>query len=90
MPFVENFDVYLSDFGVAATLNSVAISGIFDNDYADAFGMAGAQPSLTVKTSDAAETVRGVAVVVGGINYTVAEQPEPDGTGITKLKLEKV
>lgn len=90
MPLVENFDAYLQDFGVAVTLNSVSIRGIFDNGYADAFDMAGTAPSILVKSSDAINAVRGTTAAIAATNYIVAEPPEADGTGMTKLRLQKV
>lgn len=89
MPLVENLDAYLTDFGVALTLNAVAVRGIFDNGFASAFGMDGGQPSLMVKSTDAAGTVRGHVAVVAAVNYTV-QGIEPDGIGMTRLLLEKV
>lgn len=90
MALVENFEAYLYDFGVVVVLNSVSIRGIFDNGYADAFDMAGTAPSILVKSSDAITAVRGTTAAIAATNYIVAGPPEVDGTGMTKLKLEKV
>lgn len=73
----------------AATLNSVAITGKFDNGYAASFGMDGTQPSFTCLSADASTAVRGTAFVHSAINYTV-QGIEPDGAGMTRLVLEKV
>jgi len=89
MALVENFDAYLYDFGIPVVLNGVSIRGIFDNGYADVFNTAGTAPSVLVKSSDATNTVRGTTAAIAATNYIVAEPPEADGTGMTKLRLEK-
>ena len=94
MNYTEDLPAFLDDFGVIAqggtcTLNGVSAEGIFDNGYNASFGMDGTQPSLLVKSSDASGAVRGTAVVVNSVSYTV-QGIEPDGTGMTKLILEKV
>lgn len=86
----ESLASFFTDFAAtSATLGGTAVSGIFDNGYAEAFGMDGSAPSLTLKSSAAAAAAHGTAVVVDGVNYTV-QGIEPDGTGVTKLILEKV
>lgn len=72
-----------------ATVATLAVNGIFSDGYADAFGMDGGQPALSCRTSDVSTAVRGTAVVVNGVNYTVASAEKADA-GMTKLKLEKV
>ena len=74
-----------------ATVNAVAVSGIFDNGYAlgnaGMLGMATSQPSLTIATTDVPATPVGAAVVVNATSYLVAAH-EPDGTGLSRLLLE--
>jgi hypothetical protein len=89
MAVVENLDAYLIDFGIALTLNAVSVRGIFDNGFSNQFSVDGVQPTLMVKSTDAASTVRGHAVVIDTVSYTV-QGIEPDGTGMTRLILEKV
>lgn len=64
---------------------------VFDNGYALAavgpFGMAGAQPRLTLPTAAVPANPVGQACTVAGGSYTVAEH-QPDGTGISVLLLE--
>jgi hypothetical protein len=80
--------VFLSDFGVSATVGGVALRGIFDNGYADAFGIvSGSAPVLLISSSSAPSVVVGDAVVIGSSNYSVASI-EPDGLGMTRLVLK--
>ena len=76
-----------------ATLNSVCVTGIFDNGYNAAhlggMGIASTQPTLTLSTADVPATPAGMSVVVSGAGYTIAEH-QPDGTGISTLYLERV
>jgi hypothetical protein len=77
-----------SDFGVPATVGGVAVTAIFDNNYAEALGYtAGAKPMLLLATAGVPDVAAGDAVVVGSVSYTVAGI-EPDGTGLTVLRLE--
>ena len=71
-----------------ATVAGLSVNGIFRNGYAESFDIDGAQPSLTCLSADVSTAVRGTAVVVNAVSYTVSGI-EPDGTGMTKLKLEK-
>jgi len=87
--FTNFFDV--DEFASNATLNGVAVKGIFDNAF-ELGGVGGAgfsttQPTFMLTTVDAG-TPDGLALVVGGITYTVVGAA-PDGTGMTVLTLEK-
>jgi len=84
----DDFDAFTADFGVDVVVGGVPQRGIFDEAYAEAFGMvSGSRPMLVVLTSP--QAVKGATVSVAGKNYTVAE-PQPDGTGVTTLQLEAV
>ena len=85
----ESLADFFPDFGVAATVGGVALTGHFENGYADALGIAGSAPSLLIVAADAPSVALGNAVVVGGASYTVAAV-EPDGVGITRLRLAEV
>lgn len=77
---------------VDATVNGVAMSGIFDNGFALAqiasAGMAATQPTLVVPTSSLSADPVGQAVTVGAASYLVGAH-EPDGTGVSTLLLER-
>ncbi len=78
----------LQDFGQAVTVKGVSVQAVFDNGYAAELGMDGLGPRLTLATADAATVAQGDAVVVGSTSYTVASV-EPDGTGVTVLRLQE-
>lgn len=89
MAFTETLAPFFSDFAATScTIGGASVAAIFSNQSADALQVAGTQPVLTVKSSDVSATARGTAVVVNGTNYTVA-RIEPDGTGLSRVTLEK-
>lgn len=75
-----------------ATVDAVGVSGIFDNGYmlgtVGTLGMASSQPSLTIATADVPATPVGATAVVNAISYIVAAH-EPDGSGMSRLLLER-
>lgn len=82
--------VMMSDFGVTATVGGVAnISGIFDKHYAGYDIMAGNKPVLQVLESSVPGVADGSAVVIGADAYTVAGEPQRDGTGMVLLVLRE-
>ncbi len=89
MAFVEDFAPMFADFGTAAVVGGVSLSGIFDNDYAIAMGFAsGGTPVLLIFSAAAPSVAVGNAVTVGAVSYTVVAV-EPDGTGMTALRLQE-
>lgn len=82
----ESLSSFFPDFGASATFAGGAVSGVFDNGFGDAQGMAGSQPSFMAAASDLAGVVQGASVTIGGVAYSVAGI-EPDGTGMTRLRL---
>lgn len=92
--FAEDLSTFFNPAEMAdtVTLDSVAVSAIFDNGYAlgsvGSMGMAGAQPSLTLPTASVPANPVGKLAVVGVVTYRVAEH-QPDGTGISTLILER-
>lgn len=80
----------LADFGVTATKGTDTFTVIFENAYADADGIAGRQPVALALDSDIStySVAVGDTISIGGNNYTVRD-PQPDGTGMTELYLEK-
>lgn len=88
MAFVESMPSFFVDFGVAATLNGVAVRGIFDDAYGEVFGgiVSGTGPVFRLASS--ATHARGQSLVIGAATYTVSAV-EPDGTGMSLLRLEK-
>jgi hypothetical protein len=95
MAFAEDtsafFDADLG-FAVAGVLDGATVRGIFDNDNQPyAFGEAGASasgPRFTLPSAQVPASVVGKLLVLGADTWRVTE-PEPDGTGITVLRLRK-
>jgi hypothetical protein len=78
----------LEVFAEQATVGGTVISVIFDDEYGEALGVSGTSPAIWCKSSDVAAVAVGAAVTVGGGSYTVAGI-EPDGTGVTVLRLQR-
>lgn len=93
MAMAENLAAFFSTsvFAVDATLDGVAVTGIFDRAYqADSVGgngFATPQPQFTLPTANVPAQVTGKTLVIGPRSYTVAVH-EPDGTGVSALVLE--
>ena len=79
---------FFTDFAIDLTVNGAAVRGVFDNPYAAAFGgmVNGSGPQVFVPSETA--VTRGNPVVIGVKTYTVVGV-EPDGTGITLLRLDE-
>jgi hypothetical protein len=92
MAFVEDLAPFFNtdDFAVDATLGGVAVRVIFDAAYSEPLGnmVEGTGPVATIATADAAGAVHGTNLVIGATTYKV-RGIEPDGTGVTLLRLEK-
>ena len=79
---------FFADFGVDATLNGANVRGIFDNAYGESFSglISGAIPVFRLLSSVAVTS--GQTLVIATTTYTVVGV-EPDGTGLTLLRLQK-
>jgi hypothetical protein len=87
MSFVEDPTVFFVDFGVAATLNGVAVTVIFDSEYLDELGfIGGSNPRAAIVSTE--NPAKGNTLIINGVSYTVLK-PMPDGTGITVMELNK-
>jgi hypothetical protein len=86
--FIEDTRPFFSDFAVEVTLGGVSVRGIFDDAYGESFGgmVAGSGPMFRLPSS--VTVTSGDALVHGSATYTVVGI-EPDGTGLTLLRLEK-
>jgi hypothetical protein len=86
----------LEEFGVSATITSnsstYTVQGIFDNGHFqidNGFTVVSTlQTTFLCRTADIAEIEQGDAVVVSGVTYKVVDI-QPDGTGMTTLRLQK-
>ena len=89
MSFVEDLAPMFADFAVTATVGASSVQGIFDNGYAGSFaGMVpDTDPRFTCATADATGATVGTTITINATAYTVCAV-EPDGTGITVLRLK--
>ena len=74
-----------------ATLAGAAVRSIFENGYAlgqVGIGMASTQPTFTLATAGIVGEPVGQSLVIGSTTYYIAAH-EPDGTGVSRLVLEK-
>ena len=86
MTFVD--PAFFSNFAIDLTVNGVAVRGIFDNAFGSAFGgmIDGSGPMVRLPSSVLA--ARGNPVVIASTQYVITSV-EPDGTGLTVLRLEQ-
>lgn len=82
-----------SEFAEPVVVNGIQVSAIFDDGYAQGgvgvVGMGSSEPCLTMATADVPASPVGKSVVARGASYQVAAH-EPDGTGVSKVLLEKL
>jgi hypothetical protein len=90
MAFGEDLDVFFdpTEFADDVTFKGGAIAGIFDDAYFEGQGIQGSQPVFTCRSLDVSSARRGDILIRSGVEYKVTSV-EPDGTGVTLLKLEK-
>ncbi len=89
MAFTEDIAAYFDDFGVDATVAGAAVRGIFDNGFLIALGVtAGSGPVLLVDSAGVTSAAQGGTVTLPGGSYTITAM-EPDGTGMTLLRLQE-
>ena len=75
-------------FADAATVDGRDVRGIFDADYVEPLDVQSSGPSILLRSADCASVKRGSSVVVDAGAFRVAVV-RPDGTGLTRLKLER-
>lgn len=82
----------LGDYSVSATINGVAVTGIFDDRFKMVDELSqeieSTLPQLICRSIDVAGVTDGMSCIVNGVNYTVRTL-EPDGTGMTRIILHK-
>lgn len=90
MAFAETLAIFWSDFGDDAVIGGVSVRGILDQGYYEPLGgfVAGNQPTFTCATAEVLNIPQGTSVTVRGVAYKV-RGIEPDGTGVTLLRLEE-
>lgn len=89
--FIEDFTPFFqsSEFASDATLGGMAVRGVFDNG-SQAFevgpGVFATGPVFLLPTADVPVNATQLALVIGASSWSVVEV-EPDGTGVTLLRL---
>lgn len=84
MSFTEDITPFYADFGQMATVNGVSVSGIYDKETPDAFGiMPDTRAALRVPATVAATV--GQTVVVAGSTYTIAAINNADFSAAEKV-----
>jgi hypothetical protein len=95
--FVEDFTPYLQEFGTAGVLDGRAVRGIYEGPYREPMGMASTAPAFSLPAADVGASGPNSTLSVtlpawaggGTANFRVVV-PEPDGTGWTTLRLERL
>jgi hypothetical protein len=86
------FDV--TEHATRAVLDNVEVAGIFDNGYGRELGVVGVlEPAFTLPSAQCTRVHEGSSLRIvdgahAGRRYVVTT-PEPDGTGVTVLRLQK-
>jgi len=88
MAFVEDLTPFFSEFGETCTVDGVQITAIVDSPYTQALDVATSAWSLTCRAADVTTVVFNDTATVRSVSYRVVGI-EPDGTGVTVLRLEK-
>lgn len=85
----ESLPSFFPDFSISAVIDGRIVAGIYDNAYASALGFtAGSAPMLVCRAADVADVDIESAVQIDDSAFTVAGI-EPDGTGMTVLRLAR-
>lgn len=93
MPMVEDLSVFVDvgEHGTAATLDGVAVAGIFDHDYLEIDGIATRTAMFTMPANATTYARNSVLVIaspdINAGTYRV-RTPQPDGAGMVVLPLE--
>lgn len=92
MAFTEDLSAFFSveEMGTAATLDGLPVVGIFDRAYREPFdGVASTSPRFVLPTASCIAISQESRLVVAGEVFGV-RNIEPDGTGVTELRLERL
>ena len=92
MAFAESLADFLDTthgFAVSATIGAATVPVIFDAAYADALSIvSGTQPVALAASADVSAVSSGTSITINAVAYTVTAI-EPDGTGLTRLRLQE-
>jgi len=84
--FAGDFDVFMGDFGEQIMLAGAPVRAVFEVPTAQALDVYGTAPMITLPSTHAVQT--GQTVIVRSVTYTIIGV-EPDGTGMTRARLER-
>jgi hypothetical protein len=77
-------------WGSEALINgTLAVDGILDESYVDPLGLAATAPVFSCASVDYPDALAGDVLDIGDRRWIV-ETVEPDGTGVTLMRLRKV
>lgn len=89
--FAEDLDTFFetSDFAETALFGATPISGIFDDAFASAMGIAGSGPTFTCKSSDTTGLNPGTSTLTIRSSSYLVVGVEADGTGVSIARLQE-
>lgn len=77
------------ELALAATYaGSTAVNVIFDAEYVEAFGVAGANPAALGRASDFPAGAVGNTLLISGTTYTIRNREPVDDGALVRLQLE--
>ncbi len=91
MAITEDLDIFLADFGVSCTAGAVTANGILDMPsqiLSDGMVLS-TDYTLTARTSAFGSLIRGNAITVDGVGYTVRETMLMDDGKFVQIALQK-
>lgn len=89
MAFVEDFSLFLADFGVDGTLAGQPVRVIFDEPADVQIGQRTVQPQVQIQTAQVPASYLGAQLVCPQGTFQVMDHL-PDGTGMSLLLLTRV
>ena len=80
------------EFAILATIGNASVKVIFDDAYTGVNLQSGevgtSDPQIAARTADVSTVTQGTSVIINGVVYKVLNN-EPDGTGLSILRLSK-
>lgn len=91
MALTEDLDIFLADFGVSCTAGAVTAKGILDmpNQVISDGMVLTTDYTLTARASNFGNLIRGNAITVDGVAYTVRETMLIDDGKFVQIALQK-
>lgn len=83
-----NIDSFFTDFAVPATIRGRQVPVIFDEQYIDVLGAESGQPAATCESAMVEDVEQDDDMQVNGRTFRIIGV-QPDGTGVTVLRLQR-